>query len=76
MILDLFSHIPSPLTVRKPISDIMRRPNAAISLLALLLPGILAESIIVVCSGKEATQKAKDLVTATGGRIFYEYRIV
>lgn len=51
----------------------MRRPTAAISLLALFVPAVLAESIIVFCNGKEATEKAKDLVIATGGRIFYEY---
>ncbi|KAK0611332.1 hypothetical protein B0T14DRAFT_607444 [Immersiella caudata] len=52
------------------------RPPSAVSLLALFLPGIFAESIIVFCAGEEATQKARDLITATGGNIFYEYRML
>lgn len=54
----------------------MRRPTAAMSLLALFLPAVLGESIIVSCQDQAATDKAKDLINATGGRIFYEYRHV
>ncbi|KAK4208271.1 hypothetical protein QBC37DRAFT_392169 [Rhypophila decipiens] len=46
----------------------------AVSLLSLLATGVVGESIIVFCkAGKEATQKAKDLVLFDGGKIFYEY---
>ncbi|KAK4442614.1 hypothetical protein QBC34DRAFT_387131 [Podospora aff. communis PSN243] len=49
---------------------------STISLLTLFLPSVFAESVIVFCADKEATQKARDLIAATGGEIFYEYTML
>lgn len=52
----------------------MKAAIAALSLFT-LLPTVLGESIIVFCSaGKEATEKAKNLVLTDGGRLLYEYK--
>ncbi|KAM7207838.1 hypothetical protein V8F20_001880 [Naviculisporaceae sp. PSN 640] len=52
----------------------MKATIAALSLFA-LLPSVLGESIIVFCSaGKDATEKAKNLVLVDGGRLLYEYK--
>ena len=42
----------------------------------MLLHGALAESIIVLCAGREAVKTAKGIVEAAGGKLFYEYPIL
>jgi len=48
--------------------------TAAFSVIALFLRGVLAESIIARCDSEESTQRAKELIAAAGGNVFYEYR--
>jgi len=54
----------------------MKTPRTALSLLALLIPTIFAETIIVNCDTDEATKEAIANIKTAGGEILYEYHYV